>query len=268
MNIPIDSPLPKMAALIPYQDKLTGKSILVIGGTSGIGLAIASLCLAHNAKVIISSSTDAKLTSALDRLKAAYPNANITGHTCDLRSSAVEASTAALFEKTGTLDHIVHTAGDPLATCKLADVTVAQIQKAGEIRFVSALIVAKHAQRYLRGGPESSLTLTSGAVAERPHANWSVVASYAGGLYSMVKNLALDMSPLRVNLVSPGAVDTELWDGMSAEAKGQYFEGIKGKVLTRAVGKPEDVAEAYLYAMRDRNLTGETMNTNSGSTLV
>jgi NAD(P)-dependent dehydrogenase (short-subunit alcohol dehydrogenase family) len=257
-----------MAALTPYQDKLVGKSILVIGGTSGIGLAIASLCLAHNATVIISSSTDAKLASALDRLKAAYPSANITGHTCDLRASAVEASTAALFEKTGKLDHIVHTAGDPLSMCKLADVTVAQIQKAGEIRFISPLIIAKHAQRYLRGGPESSLTLTSGAVADRPHANWSVIASYAGGLYSMVRNLALDMAPLRVNLVVPGAVDTELWDGMSAEAKGKLFEGIRGRVLTGEVGRSEDVAEAYLYAMRDRNLTGETVKTDSGSTLV
>jgi NAD(P)-dependent dehydrogenase (short-subunit alcohol dehydrogenase family) len=257
-----------MAALTPYKDKLSGKSILIIGGTSGIGLGVASLCLAHNAIVTISSSTDKKLTNALDRLKAAYPNASVTGYTCDLRANAVEQSTKALFEKTGKLDHIVHTAGDPLATCKLSDVTVEQIQKAGEIRFVSALIIAKHAQEYLKGGPESSLTLTSGAVADRPHANWSVVASYAGGLYSMTKNLALDMKPLRVNLVSPGAVNTELWDGMSAEAKQKLFEGIKSRVLTQAVGQPEDVAEAYLYSMRDRNITGEIIKTNSGLTLV
>lgn len=257
-----------MAALTPYTSKLANKSILIIGGTSGIGLAVASLCLAHGSTVTISSSTDKKLASAIDRLKAAYPDGNITGHICDLRASAVEESTKALFEKTGKVDHIVHTAGDPLAMCKLANVTVESILKAGEIRFVSALIVAKHAQQYLKSGPESSLTLTSGSVADRPHADWSVVASYAGGLYSMVRNLALDMKPLRVNLVAPGAVDTELWDGMSGAEKKNMFAGIEGRVLTQRVGRPEDVAEAYLYAMRDRNLTGETIKTNSGATLV
>jgi len=257
-----------MAALTPYKEKLAGKTVLVIGGTSGIGLAVASLCLAHKAKVTISSSTEQKLASALDRLKAAYPDADVSGYTCDLRANAVEQSTKALFEKTGKVDHVVHTAGDPLAMCKLSDITVSQIQKAGEVRFVSALIVAKYAQQYLKGGLESSLTLTSGSVADRPHADWSVVASYASGLYGMVRNLALDMKPLRVNLVTPGAVETELWDGMSAEQRQAMFNGIKARVLTGAVGQPEDVAEAYLYAMRDRNITGEIIKTNSGAVLV
>lgn len=257
-----------MSAITPYKDKLAGKSILIIGGTSGIGLGVASLCLAHNAKVTISSSTDKKLSNALGRLKAAYPTAHVVGYTCDLRASAVEQSVKALFEKTGKLDHIVHTAGDPLAMCKLSDVTVESIQKAGEIRFVSPLIVAKYAQRYLNGGPESSLTLTSGSVADRPNADWSVVASYAAGLYGMVRNLALDMKPLRVNLVSPGAVDTELWDGMSAEKKKALFDAIMARALTGAVGQPEDVAEAYLYAMKDRNVTGDIIRTNSGAGIV
>lgn len=257
-----------MAAITPYTDKLSEKTILVIGGTSGIGVSVASLSLAHKAKVIISSSTDKKLSSALERLKTAYPNADITGHICDLRANAVESSVKALFEKTGKVDHIVHTAGDPLATCKLSDITVEKIQKAGEVRFISALIVAKYAAQYLKGGPESSLTLTSGAVAERPHDNWSIVASYAGGLYSMVKNLALDMKPLRVNLVVPGAVNTELWDGLSEDQKQKLFEATMARVPTGNVGQPDHVAEAYLYAMRDWNVTAVVLKTDSGSTIV
>jgi len=257
-----------MAALTPYKNKLANKSILVIGGTSGIGLSVASLCLGHHAHVTISSSTETKLKSALDRLKNAYPDAEVSGYTCDLSASAVEASLKALFEKTGKFDHIVHTAGDSLAMCKLSEITVEKIQKAGEVRFFSALILAKYAQQYLKGGPESSLTLTTGTVAERPHADWSIVAGYAAGLYGMVRNLAVDMKPLRVNLVSPGAVDTELWDGMSKQQKQQFFDATEAKVPTGKVGQPDDVAEAFLYSMRDHNVTGFTIKTDSGASIV
>jgi NAD(P)-dependent dehydrogenase (short-subunit alcohol dehydrogenase family) len=257
-----------MAAITPYTDKLSGKSILVIGGTSGIGISVASLCLAHNAKVIISSSTDKKLSNALERLKTAYPKADISGYLCDLRASAVESSVKALFEKVGKVDHVVHTAGDSLAMTKLSEITVEKIQKAGEVRFVSVLIVAKYAAQYLKSGSASSLTLTSGIVAERPLAGWSIVSSYAGALYSTMRNLALDMKPVRVNLVVPGAVDTELWDSFSKSEKETFWESVKARVPTGQMGQPHDVAEAYLYVMRDQNVTGVTVKTDSGDTIV
>ena len=84
----------------------------------------------------------------------------------------------------------------------------------------------------------------------------------------MVRNLALDMKPLRVNLVVPGAVDTELWDGMTSEKKQEMFDGIEARVPTGKVGQAEDVAESFLYAMRDANLTGVVLKTDSGSTIV
>ena len=63
----------------------------------------------------------------------------------------------------------------------------------------------------LSGGPKSSITFTTGAVSEKPIPNWAMINSYATGLQGMTRGLALDMKPIRVNLVSPGAVDTELW---------------------------------------------------------
>jgi NAD(P)-dependent dehydrogenase (short-subunit alcohol dehydrogenase family) len=218
--------------------------------------------------VIISSSTDKKLSNALERLKTAYPKADISGYLCDLRASAVESSVKALFEKVGKVDHVVHTTGDSLAMTKLSEITVEKIQKAGEVRFVSMLIVAKYASQYLKGGPASSLTLTSGTVAERPMADWSVVSSYAGALDSTVQNLALDMKPIRVNLVAPGAVDTELWDGFSKSEKETFSEGIKARAPTGQMGQPHDVAEAYLYVMRDQNVTGVTVKTDSRATIL
>ena len=84
----------------------------------------------------------------------------------------------------------------------------------------------------------------------------------------MARGLALDLKPVRVNVVSPGAVDTELWKGMTEEAKGEMFKAIGEKVPTGRVGRVEDVAEAFLYCMRDGNVTGSMVSSNGGALLV
>jgi NAD(P)-dependent dehydrogenase (short-subunit alcohol dehydrogenase family) len=139
---------------------------------------------------------------------------------------------------------------------------------AGNVRFFSPLLLAKHLSTYLQPGPKSSLTLTTGGVAEKPIPNWSAVASYAGGLHSMTRNLALDLKPIRVNLVSPGAVDTELWGSMSPEQKERLFKGMEAKSLTGRVGQVEDLAEQYLCLLRDYNVTGSVVRSDGGHVLV
>ncbi len=81
--------------------------------------------------------------------------------------------------------------------------------------------------------------LTTGSVAEKPIPRWSIVASYAAGLHGMVRNLAIDMKPVRVNLVSSGVVDTELWKEMNEGDKANMFRNIEGRVPTGHVGKRE-----------------------------
>lgn len=153
----------------------------------------------------------------------------------------MERNIEELFEKAGKVDHIVFTAGEKLSTLPLSEYSLEMMQKAGQIRFFAPLLVAKVGKKYLSPGPTSSITLTTGAVAEKPIANWSVPASYAAGLHGMTRNLALDLKPVRVNLVSPGAVDTELWDvmGMSGEQKQGMFKGIGEKMLTGKIGQRE-----------------------------
>lgn len=148
------------------------------------------------------------------------------------------------------------------------DFTYEKIIQAGQIRFVAPLLVAKVGSKYLNAGPESSIVLTTGSVSEKPNPNWSVVAAYAAGLHGMTRNLALDLKPIRVNLVSPGAVDTELWKDFTAEQKEGFFKSISAKVPTGRIGRPEDVAEAYLWLMKDSNVTGFVASTNSGTLLV
>jgi NAD(P)-dependent dehydrogenase (short-subunit alcohol dehydrogenase family) len=243
-------------------NKLAGKHVLVIGGTSGepdlifptlltqanlfniagIGYSVAEACLESSASVTISSSSPDRVSSSVASLKASYPSDSntprVSGHVCDLSQPSVEKDIEKLFEACGQVDHIVFTAGDKLATIPLQDATYENIIRAGQVRFIAPLLVAKIGSRYLKNKTaESSIIFTAGSVAEKPMPGWSVVASFSAGLHGMARNLAIDLKPVRVNVVSPGAVDTELWKGMPEEAKKGMFKDIAGKVPTGHVGR-------------------------------
>ena len=255
-----------------YSNKLAGARVLVIGGSSGIGYCVAEASLEFGASAIPSSSQQSRIDASVDKLLKTYPSAKgrIAGYPCDLSSSSAEANIEKLFEQCGgpNFDHIVFTAGDPLAILKLEDATLESIQKAGMIRLNSPLLLAKHAPKFLNPGPASSITLTTGSVSRKPNKDWSVMASYTTGLHGLMRNLALDLAPVRVNLVSPGMVLTPFWDVMPKERMESLTTYIKGKCTTGELGRLEDVAESYLYAMRDRNVSGSVIDTNGGFLLT
>ena len=143
--------------------------------------------------------------------------------------------------------------------------TVKNIIQAGQVRFLAPLLLAKFLPDYLNSSFKSSYTITTGAVADKPIPNWGIVASYAGAAYSMVRNLALDLKPIRVNGVSPGAVDTELWNDHGPEVKAKILESMKSKMATQRVGRPEDVAETYLGLLKDWNVDGVIIKSDGGS---
>lgn len=210
------------------------------------------------------------MQDAVSRLQKAYPSASkrVSGHACGLADEeTLESNIKELFEKIGKVDHVVFTAGDSLAMMPLADATFPKIKQAGMVRFFAPLMVAKYAAKYLNPGPGSSITLTTGAVSERPMPNWSVIGAFAGGLQTMNRGLALDLAPIRVNLISPGAVDTELWAHMAEDDKQKMFKHIESTLPTGKVGKVEDVAESYIYVMKDKNITGAMISTSGGALL-
>lgn len=170
----------------------------------------------------------------------------------------------ALLEGVGKTDHIVYTAGDPLTTKPLSEVSLPQMQQTGMVRFYVPLIIAKHAPNYLTGGLEYSNTLTAGAACERPVPNWTVISAYLGGLQAMMHSLTLNLKPIRVNLVSPGAVDTELWSHIPVTMRAEIFKERAAALPTSRMGQVQDVAEAYIYAMKDQNITGNMLSTNGG----
>ena len=249
-----------------YANKLEGKRILVLGGSAGIGYGVAEAGIEYGAKVVISSSNPKRVEAAVAKLQEAYPSksSNIKGFACDLSGDDVEQNLVQLLKDAGDSEHVVFTAGDALATMSLQEMDLAKLKKAGQIRFFAPLLLAKHLPKSTQ-----SYTLTTGSISFKPIKNWSAIAGYGSGLHAMTRNLALDLAPIRVNLVSPGIVDTDLWrtgDKSEEEVQKALAAGAEGTLTGRA-GRVVDVVEGYLAFMRDENVTGEIYSTEGGHLL-
>jgi NAD(P)-dependent dehydrogenase (short-subunit alcohol dehydrogenase family) len=255
-----------------YSNKLEGKRILVIGGTSGIGFCVAEACVEFGAIVTVASSSQQKVDKTIQRLSSSYPDAKtrISGQTIDLASSDVEKALNILFEftaKDGRLDHVVHTAGDKFTLKTLSEITPEAVQKHGNIRYISALIMAKVALKYMHQTSQSSITLSGGVANLRPPSGWSTPAGWAAATEGLARALAVELNPIRVNLIAPGSVDTEMFDDLSGgdpAKRKQLIDLFGSKTLLGKCGSPEDVAEAYLYMMRDTFVTGHILVSDGG----
>lgn len=266
-----------MSDATTYTSKLAASRILIIGGSSGLGFAVASACIEHGAHVAISSSNSSRVETAVENIKTAYPSkkSNIHGLTVDLSSPSnleqeletVLSSTVNRISENGKLDHVIYTAGDALATLPLSSMTYENVVKAGQIRFIAPLLLGKFLPKYLEQSYRSSYILTTGSISEKPVKDWSVIAGYAAGLHGMVRNLALDLRPVRVNGVSPGVVNTELWK-VTEEEREKMMKKMGENLATGRTGQPEDVAESYLALLKDWNMTGGTVRTDGGGLIM
>jgi NAD(P)-dependent dehydrogenase (short-subunit alcohol dehydrogenase family) len=223
--------------------------------------------------VFISSSTSEKLERALMRLRTTYPDASdhIHGYTCDLSNKDTQESEIDTLLKKVTndgkdkLDHIAFTAGDRLAggPPRLATVNADVIFKVLTVRLVAPVIIAKLLPKYIHLAQQSSFTVTGGGTA-KPSPGYSIPIISGGGLEALTRGLAVDLKPLRVNIVAPGAIATEMWEG----APSQVTDAFKKMTLAGELGRPEDTAEAYIYAMKDSYATGTILYSDGGWRLV
>jgi NAD(P)-dependent dehydrogenase (short-subunit alcohol dehydrogenase family) len=164
------------------------------------------------------------------------------------------------------LDHAIYTAIPPITLHPLDSLNPAIIKASTQFHLTAPLLLAKLAPSFLNPGYKSSLIFTSGQIAEKPMAGWSLPAALGSGLFGMTRSLALDLAPMRVNCVAPGSTITELWG--PKEMREKRAEDMKARMLLGKVGSPEEVAEAYVYLMRNWNSTGTVVSTNGGSLLT
>ncbi len=237
---------------------LQGKRIVLLGGTSGFGLATAQAAASEGADVVVVSSQQQKINTALATLPAGSK-----GYAVDLNN---EQQIDTFFKGVGEFDHLVFTAGETLQLSELPDVKMDEARNFFNLRFWSALMAAKYGSPFIRKG--GSVILTNGTIGKRPWKGWAVAAGITGAVEALTRALAVELAPIRVNAVCAGMVRTELWGNMPEVDREAMFNDYGSKLLTGAVGNPEDIAEAFLYLMHGKYTTGQVVVVDGGGVLV
>ncbi|MEU5111849.1 SDR family oxidoreductase [Streptomyces longwoodensis] len=237
---------------------LREQRIVVIGGTSGIGLAVAEAAAAEGAEVVVASRRRESVAGALERL----PD-GARGHVVDATD---EESVRAFFAEVGAFDHLVYTAGESLLMESLAEQDLDRARRFLDTRLWGAYSAVRLGAGSIR--PGGSVVLTTGTAARRPLPGTTVAASLCGAMESLTRALALELAPLRVNVVSPGVVRTDLWRDLAEADREGLFRSSAGALPVGRVGEPADVAEAYLYLMRGGYSTGSVVVVDGGGLLV
>jgi NAD(P)-dependent dehydrogenase (short-subunit alcohol dehydrogenase family) len=237
---------------------LNDKRVVVLGGTSGIGFAIAEGVAAAGGQPVIVSRSQENVSAAVGRLP---PGAE--GHAVDLTD---EAAVKTLFETIGALDHLAYTAGESLMLGAITDLDLTAARRFLETRFWGAVAAAKHAAPRIR--PGGSIVFSSGIAGARPQSGWAMGASICAGMEGLMRALAVELAPTRVNLVSPGFIRTPLWRDIPEADREALFASVGAKLPTGRVGEPGEIAAAYLFLMQAGFTTGHVLVADGGGLLV
>jgi NAD(P)-dependent dehydrogenase (short-subunit alcohol dehydrogenase family) len=237
---------------------LQHKRVVVVGGSSGIGLAVAQRAASQGAEVVIASSNHARVQRAIESV-----GGEAQGQAVDFSD---ERTVATFFAKLGTFDHLVFTAGDSLHLQNLAATDLEQARRAFELRYWAALAAVKYGSPHIR--KEGSIVLTTGIAGQRPQKGWVIAASVCGTIEALTRALAIELAPIRVNAVSPGVVRTNLWQNMSAPERERLYESVGNSLPVGRVGEAPEIAQAYLFLIQEEFATGQIVVVDGGAVLV
>jgi NAD(P)-dependent dehydrogenase (short-subunit alcohol dehydrogenase family) len=229
---------------------LAGKKVVVVGGSSGIGLATTELAKKEGADVIIASRSAAKLNPVAERLKVTAIPTDVTN----------DQSVAELFRRTGPVDHVVLTAAQ-LRTGPFKTVAMEDVRATMEGKFWGAWRVAREAE--IR--PGGSLTLVTGFLSVRPRPNSAIISAANGALESLARALALELAPVRVNAVSPGVIDTPIRAAMPEAARKEMLAKTAAALPVGRVGMAEDIAQQIASFMNNGFATGSIVYVDGGA---
>ncbi|AOE65156.1 SDR family oxidoreductase [Pseudomonas corrugata] len=236
---------------------LTGRTVVIFGGTSGIGLAAAIQAKAAGAKVVVIGSNAARAEQAakdhgLDQWRAADV-------TC---REAVEAALADI----PVVDHLVLLAGT-FVTGTILAADVDHLRRAFDERIWASInTIRALGDRLCKAG---SITFISGALADRPNAHGTaVIAAASAAMEALARGLVLELAPIRVNTLSPGPIDTPIFSKALGEGRDAYVASLEQALPLRRLGTPEEAGAAALFLMTNTFMNGAVLNVDGGVRLV
>lgn len=232
------------------------KTVVVIGGSSGMGLAVAKESARSGARVVIASRSQDKLNAAATQI-----GGDVHWQVVDTTD---ESSVSDLFERLGAVDHLV-IPGSSVKTGTLREMPLADGLFTMQSKFWGPYLCAK----YARINPEGSITFFSGILSRRPGQNDAVLASVNAAVEAMGRALAKDLAPVRVNVISPGmTAGTSAYLKMPETAREGMFTAIAERLLVGRVGRPKDIADAALMLMTNGFITGIVLDVDGGGLIA
>ncbi|MCI2423153.1 SDR family oxidoreductase [Saccharopolyspora sp. K220] len=234
-----------------------GNTALVVGGTSGIGLATARRLRGRGASVHVVGRDKAKL----DDIAVSDPE--LVGHRAD---GGNREEIAAVVEAVGAIDWLVIALSGAEGVGPLADLDLATLRRAFDAKLWGHLTTLQATLPNL--APSGSITLLSAITARASMPGTAGIAALNGAVEALVKPLAVELGPIRVNAVSPGVVDTPWWSGLPENARAAYFAQAAQALPVGRVAAADDVAEAVVLAATNPNITGTVIEADGGARLV
>ena len=237
---------------------MNGKRVVLVGGTAGIGLGAAHAAAAAGAQIVVVSGKPATVAKALAELPA-----GTQGEAVDVRQ---EAEVKALFDRLGAIDHLVYTAGEAMTLAPVVETEISVVRQFFETRFWGAYASIKYAAPHIR--PGGSIVLSSGGASQRSRRGWAVAAAALGAMESLTRTLAVELAPIRVNLVRPGMTRTDVWQEFSEDVREELFRSRGAALPVGRIGEPEDIARTYVHLMEQEFATGSIFTVDGGGEVV
>lgn len=237
--------------------KFKDQIVVVVGGSSGIGLATAKAAHAEGASVVIMGRSQDRL----DQATAQIGN-EARGVQVDIEQ---ENSVDDAFAEIGQLNHLFISAQDA-ATALLSETTKDKLRPTLDSKIWGALHVVKHAASRIQ--KDGSIVFISGLAGRKGYSGFALAGAANAGIEAVARNLAVELAPIRVNTVCAGVIDTAMLDKVFGTQRQEIVEAIANKLPVKRIGKPEEIANAVLFLMSNGFVTGATLLIDGGDALV
>jgi NAD(P)-dependent dehydrogenase (short-subunit alcohol dehydrogenase family) len=235
----------------------TPSTALIVGGTSGIGLATARQLLARGTAVHVAGRNSERIAAL------AVSDPDLHGHQAD---GADARAISSLVSRLAPLDALIVTLSGAEGIGPIRELDLSMLRRAFDAKFWAHLTTAQSALPYL--APNASITLVGAITARASMPGTAGIAAINAAVEALIKPLAVELAPIRVNAISPGLVDTPWWSGLPEADRLAYFDSAAKALPARQIATADDIAEAIVLAATNPNITGTIIETDGGARLV